>query len=230
MRQLKVTAVDDVSAENIVLNFPSPKDGAVDKCKISAISIGYRSSNEESSIDIDVKLMAISNSIFGRIVEKQMYLYIETGWQQVSKICKHKKLWQLLRLNHNLDLNRYDHSDELMFEYDDKMCFAGILKVHPNEAGEILRLTNVKYFLLLSDREDVLSNHNISSIHSSISEISDEPHLWHSISMLLCPLGDIVIRVVPIIDWPDPWPYAHELDYFFDPRLNEKLESVIEML
>lgn len=149
------------------------------------------------------------------LLEKRVWVFMKTWRQPHSRITDYYKLWKCLEKQEHLDLAGFELGAEVEIMHDEEVCYAGLMELKSGnipDAVKVLRKRNS--FALLSNRDDIASVESVSALFErAYSEKAIFGADWQSLVEMVCPLGDVVLRVPPIMDIP-PHHYESALDFF----------------
>ena len=148
------------------------------------------------------------------LLKKRLWIWACTC-QSPNRITHYYKLWKHLEKQMHLDLTGFELSTEIEIMYDEQVCYAGLMELKSGDfldAVKFLRKRNS--FALLSNRDDIASVESVSALFErAYSEKAIFGADWQSLAEMVCPLGDVVLRVPPIMDIP-PHHYESAVDFF----------------
>jgi hypothetical protein len=191
---------------------------------IAAVSYVVKKSSpfENLSTLMDACAQCVANVIYDNtgLDGYRVGLLVANGtWQPPSRLVKYKKLWK--KRSEIVEAIRPSTiNDEVMFERDNEIRYAGLLVVKRDRfahAAQIVREIGA-CALLASKRDDFGTSEDITALFSAVFPpvhgVNDTSVDWLSLSLRSCPLGDIVVRASGLFDDPDA-----AIDLIFNPTL-----------
>jgi hypothetical protein len=216
----KKIVVEDVYVDNLIYNFNFiSNDINNDFYKLGAASLGISPQfNQIDRSDLDRKLVEYVKSTVSLLNDYSMWIFVRTEWEYKTKIFEYKKLWKTMQLNYNLDISEFSRSEERLFYYDNKICYAGLLGgsyANLLDAIILARLLSEKSFFIFNKNKDFIKDHNIVDLFN-IAYNDEESYSidWQNISQHFCPDGNIVVRLAPIMDCSLETLNESALDFF----------------
>ncbi len=116
------------------------------------------------------------------------------GWQPKNRVTLYKGLWKSLP---TMQLDKIRHKTEVLFESAEGIRFAGLAEISSDHLLDAMHFLNREISALIVNNRNIDDEQTNRVFHAAFPLHHDVPQTtidWMSLSTILCPLGDIVIR------------------------------------
>lgn len=158
---------------------------------------------EQRAIACGVKAVSIVRAIYRD--QYKLWLFVADSWRPINRISKHIKLWRSIKNSIDCE-TALSFSDEVPFESDGKIRYAGLLLISDRSLANAINTVrlNSSCFLFFSNRQDVDTPDGVQLLYKmafrGALDIGNTSIDYHSLIAQLCAIGDICVRATGLFD------------------------------
>ncbi|MHB1456934.1 MAG: hypothetical protein ACYC0V_08480 [Armatimonadota bacterium] len=221
MSRIVIETAKNLCEDNNILNLPCDQDTKMPI--VGGISICIRPKSwVRDKEQIDCELAEFAGQHILPFLDRKIWIFFFTSSEHPNRITRYKRLWKDLWYDDDLDTSKFLQMQEIEIVHDDMVSYAGVGQITTDEFTSMIHYIRKhrSYFIVLSHRDSFPDKANITRLYEAVYSNS----IYGALIPMLCPIGDVVVRLPDIYDTP-PYPYEQSLDFILS---SDELPALIE--